>query len=328
MALPASVHEEPINAHAALTEPPVIDLHGLGVSFGRRQILKNLRGDLRGRAIGLLGPNGAGKTTLIHTLLGFHPPSTGTAQIFGLDITDEAKQIRSMIGYMPERDSFIAKMSAVHFVRLMGELSGLPSEAALERAHEALFYVGLGEARYRRLETYSLGMKQLAKLAQAIVHGPKLIFLDEPTNGLDPPARLRMIKLIREIRDSGKAHILLSSHLLLDVEECCDEILILRDGQIVVYCNLEEERKSNRKFLMLETRGDQEKFVKALDQLGCEYALTGDHRLKIVLQEGVEVRDLYRLADESKVQLRRLSYKRDSLEDIFLKAMENGYGGL
>ena len=328
MALPATVPEEPIKGQTALIEPPVIDLHGLSVSFGRRQILKNLRGDLRGKAIGLLGPNGAGKTTLIHTLLGFHQPSSGTAHIFGLDISDEAKKIRSLIGYMPERDSFIAKMSAVHFVRLMAELSGLPPEAALERAHEALFYVGLGEARYRRLETYSLGMKQLAKLAQAIVHGPKLIFLDEPTNGLDPPARLRMIKLIREIRDSGQAHIVLSSHLLVDVEECCDEILILRDGQIVVYCNLEEERKSNRKFLMLETRGDQEKFVKALAKLGCEYAISGDHRLKIVLQEGVEVRDLYRLADQEQVQLRRLSYKRDSLEDIFLKAMENGYGGL
>jgi ABC-2 type transport system ATP-binding protein len=312
----------------ALTEPPVIDLHGLSVSFGNRPILKNLRGDLRGKAIGLLGPNGAGKTTLIHTLLGFHAPSSGTAQIFGMDIIDQTKQIRSLIGYMPERDSFIAKMSAVHFVRLMAELSGLPSEAALERAHEALFYVGLGEARYRRLETYSLGMKQLAKLAQAIVHGPRLIFLDEPTNGLDPPARLRMIKLIREIRDSGHAHIVLSSHLLLDVEECCDEILILKDGQIAVYCNLEEERKSNRKFLMLETRGDQEKFVRSIQQLGCEYAISGDHRLKIVLQDGVEVRDLYRLAEEQQVQLRRLSYKRDSLEDIFLKAMENGYGGL
>src|SRR4029453_4701519 len=119
---------------------------------------------------GLLGPNGAGKTTLIHTLLGFHPTAAGTAQIFGYDILDQAKQIRSLVGYMPERDAFIAKMSAVHFVRLMGELSGLPSEAALERAHEALFYVGLGEARYRRLETYSLGMKQLANLAPAILH--------------------------------------------------------------------------------------------------------------------------------------------------------------
>jgi ABC-2 type transport system ATP-binding protein len=327
MALPASVPQEPVKAQTAPGEPPVIDLHGLSVSFGRRQILKNLRGDLRGKAIGLLGPNGAGKTTLIHTLLGFHPATAGTAQIFGHDIANEARQIKSLIGYMPERDSFIAKMNAVHFVRLMAELSGLPSEAALERAHEALFYVGLGEARYRRLETYSLGMKQLAKLAQAIVHGPRLIFLDEPTNGLDPPARLRMIKLIREIRDSGHAHIVLSSHLLLDVEECCDEILILRDGEIAVYCNLEEERKSNRKFLMLETRGDQEKFVKALAKLGCEYATSGG-RIKVVLQDGVEVRDLYRLAAEEQVQLRRLSYKRDSLEDIFLKAMENGNGGL
>src|ERR671913_1401675 len=291
MALPALVPEEPLTAESAPTEPPVIDLHGLSVSFGRRQILKNLRGDLRGKAIGLLGPNGAGKTTLIHTLLGFHQPSSGTAQIFGHDITTDANQIKSLIGYMPERDSFIAKMSAVHFVRLMGELSGLPAEAALERAHEALFYVGLGEARYRRLETYSLGMKQLAKLAQAIVHGPKLIFLDEPTNGLDPPARARMIRLIREIRDSGQANIVLSSHLLRDVEECCEEIVILKDGRLVVYCNLEEERKSNRKFLVLETRGDQARFAKAIADLGCEYALTGDHRLKVVLQEIVEVRD-------------------------------------
>jgi ABC-2 type transport system ATP-binding protein len=307
---------------------PVIDLNDLSVSFGGRPILQNLRGELRGRAIGLLGPNGAGKTTLIHTLLGFHQPTSGTAHIFGQDIITEAKRIRSLVGYMPERDSYIAKMSAVRFVRLMAELSGLPPEAALERAHEALFYVGLGEARYRSLDTYSLGMKQLAKLAQAIVHGPRLIFLDEPTNGLDPPARQRMIRLVREIRDSGKANIVLSSHLLRDVEECCEEILILKDGRLVVYCNLEEERKSNRKFLMLETRGDQEKFVEAVGALGCEYAVTGDHRVKLVLQSGVEVKDLYRIASEHDVQIRRLSYKRDSLEDIFLKAMEDTHGGL
>jgi ABC-2 type transport system ATP-binding protein len=305
---------------------PVIDLDGLSVNFGRRPILKGLRGELRGRAIGLLGPNGAGKTTLIHTLLGFHLPSSGTARVLGRDIRTDANQIKSFIGYMPERDSFIAKMSCVHFVRLMAELSGLPPSTALERAHEALFYVGLGEARYRNLETFSLGMKQLAKLAQAIVHGPKLIFLDEPTNGLDPPARLRMIKLIREIRDSGKANIVLSSHLLRDVEECCEEILILKDGCLAVYCDLEEERKANRKFLMLETRGDQKSFAEAVGALGCEYAITGDHRLKIILQDGTEIRDLYRLAAERQVQIRRLVYKRDSLEDIFLKAMENGSG--
>jgi ABC-2 type transport system ATP-binding protein len=304
--------------------PGVITLDGLSVSFGSRPILKNLNGELRGRSIGLLGPNGAGKTTLIHTLLGFHPPTSGTARIFGSDIRAEANQIKSLIGYMPERDSFIAKMSCIHFVRFMAELSGLPPAAALERAHEALFFVGLGEARYRNLDTYSLGMKQLAKLAQAIVHGPKLIFLDEPTNGLDPPARQRMIKMIREIRDSGQANIVLSSHLLRDVEECCEEILILKEGRLVVYCNLEEERKANKKFLMLETRGELKEFVAAVDALGCESAMTGDHRLKIILQGGAEIRDLYRLAGESKVQIRRLAFKRDSLEDIFLKAMEDG----
>jgi ABC-2 type transport system ATP-binding protein len=303
----------------------VIDLDGLGVTFGGRPILQDLRGALSGRAIGLLGPNGAGKTTLIHTLLGFHPASAGTARIFGQDISTDAKQIRALIGYMPERDSFIAKMTCVHFVRLMAELSGMPSDAALERAHESLFYVGLGEARYRTLDTYSLGMKQLAKLAQAIVHGPKLIILDEPTNGLDPPTRLRMIRLIREIRDSGEARIMLSSHLLRDVEECCDEILVLKDGRIAANCNLEEERKANRKFIELEMRGgDNRAFAEAIGSLGCEYAFTNERRLKLILPEGVEIRDLYKVAAGQSVQIRRLNFKRDSLEDIFLKAMEGG----
>ena len=304
--------------------PPVIDLQSLSVTFGGRPILRELNGQLRGRAIGLLGPNGAGKTTLIHTLLGFHAPSSGTATLFGRDIRGDANQIKNLVGYMPERDAFIAKMSCVHFVRYLAELSGLPPAAALERAHEALFFVGLGEARYRNLDTFSLGMKQLAKLAQAIVHGPKLIFLDEPTNGLDPPARTRMIKMIREIRDSGEANIVLSSHLLRDVEECCEEIVILKEGRLVTYCNLEEERRANKKFLMLETRGDLKPFVSAVNELDCEYALTGDHRVKLILQEQTDVRDIYRLAAQTNVQIRRLSYKRDSLEDIFLKAMENG----
>ena len=302
----------------------VISLDNLSVAFGGRPILKALQGDLRGRAIGLLGPNGAGKTTLIHTLLGFHPPSSGTARIFGRDIRGDANQIKRLIGYMPERDAFISKMSCIHFVRFMAELSGLPPGIALERAHEALFFVGLGEARYRNVDTFSLGMKQLAKLAQAIVHGPRLIFLDEPTNGLDPPARQRMIRMIREVRDSGQANIVLSSHLLRDVEECCEEIVILKEGRLVVYCNLEEERKANKKFLMLETRGELHKFVEGVGVMGCECATTSDHRLKIILQNGTEIRDLYKLAAGSQVQIRRLTYKRDSLEDIFLKAMENG----
>ncbi len=301
---------------------PIIELENLGIKFGSRQILDQLNVRLTGRAIGLLGPNGAGKTTLIHTLLGFHPPTSGTAKIFGRDISSEAKEIRGMIGFMPERDSFIANMTCIHFVRLMAELSGLPSEAALERAHEALFYVGLGEARYRELGSYSLGMKQLAKLAQAIVHGPKLIILDEPTNGLDPPARQRMIELIREIRDSRQAQVLLSSHLLHDVEECCEEILIMKNGRIAAHHDLEAERKANRKFIEMETRGNQIAFAEAVEKLGCEYAITSKQRIKLIMDEQVEVRDLYRLAAASELQIRSLNYKRDSLEDIFLKAME------
>src|SRR5215475_15391070 len=235
---------------------PIIELDQLRIEFGRRRILHDIKGALQGRCIGLLGPNGAGKTTLIHTLLGFHKPASGTARIFGRDIRTEIKEIRTHVGYMPERDAFIANQTCVHFVRLMGELSGLPSGHALERAHEALFYVGLGEARYRPVGTYSLGMKQLAKLAQALAHGPRVLFLDEPTNGLDPPARERMLELIRDIRDTGEVHVVLSSHLLRDVEECCEEVLVLKQGTIATYCNLEEERRANRKFLELEIRGD------------------------------------------------------------------------
>src|SRR6202789_3693372 len=178
----------------------VIDLEGLEVRLGNRTVLNGLTGALQGQVIGLLGPNGAGKSTLINTLLGCHRPSRGSARVFGLDTHRDRSQIRAGIGYMPENDSFIGNMSGVHFVRYMAELSGLPPEEALERAHEALFYVGLGEVRYRKVNSYSLGMKQRIKLSQALPPGPKLLILDEPTNGLDPMARLRMIQVIKEIR--------------------------------------------------------------------------------------------------------------------------------
>ena len=300
----------------------IVELEGLSVRFGGRPILVDLRASLSGSCIGLLGPNGAGKTTLIHTLLGFHPPAAGGARVLGKDILRQPKTARSLIGYMPERDSFIAGMTGVRFVRLMAELSGLPSKQALERTHEALFYVGLGEARYRKLETYSFGMKQLAKLAQALVHGPRLLFLDEPTNGLDPPARRRMLDLIRDVRDSGQASIILSSHLLRDVEECCDEVLVLKEGRIATYCNLAEERLARRRLLELEIHGDQEAFIQELHRLGIESALQNKRRLKIVLPENLEVADLYRIAASRELQIRRLYPRRDSLEDIFLKAME------
>ena len=226
-----------------------------------------------------------------------------------------------LVGYMPENDSFIAGMTAVRMVRLMAEISGLPHREALERSHEALFYVGLGEARYRPMDGFSLGMKQMAKLAQAIVHGPRLIFLDEPTNGLDPPHRRRMIRMIKEIRDTGDVHIVLSSHLLRDVEECCDEVLILKDGKIAKYCNLEEERQANLKFIEVETGEEHDGFIEGIRALGCEYSQVKKRRVKLIMPEGIEISDLYRIAAERKIQIRRLDYKRDSLDDIFQEAM-------
>jgi ABC-2 type transport system ATP-binding protein len=301
----------------------VLELDGLGVRFGQRDILQDLRVSLSGRTVGLLGPNGAGKSTLIQTLVGFCLPSSGTARVLGYDIRRDLPRIRSLIGYMPENDTFIGNMTAVSCVRMMGELSGLPPDAALERAHEALFYVGLGEARYRLLGTYSLGMKQLAKLAQAIVHGPKLLILDEPTNGLDPPARQRMIRLIQEMRDSGEMRLLICSHLLRDVEETCEEVLILKQGRIVQSCNLEEERRANKRFVELEAYGHHHGFADAMAALGCECSHLGLGRFRMVLPDGFELREIYRWASGRDVQLRRLNYRRDTLEEIFMKAMAN-----
>jgi ABC-2 type transport system ATP-binding protein len=300
--------------------PPVIELDNLQVQLGTRIILDRLTGSLSGRCIGLLGPNGSGKSTLINTLLGFYKPLSGSVRIFGQDVQQHLRDLRARIGYMPESDAFIADMSGVRFVRYMAELSGLPPDIAMERAHEAFFYVGLGEARYRKVGTYSLGMKQLAKLAQAIAHGPQLIMLDEPTNGLDPEARQRMLQLVREIRDTGEVTVLISSHLLRDIEECCDEVIILKQGRIAALCNLEEERKANLKFLEMEV-SNENGFLTAVRDLGCECASFGAGRIKLVLPDNIEVRQLYRIAGEHSVQIRRMNYRRDSLEDIFLKAM-------
>jgi ABC-2 type transport system ATP-binding protein len=306
----------------------LVELDGLEVRFGARTILKGLTARLSGRSIGLLGPNGAGKTTLLHTLLGFHPPAAGRARLLGLDITTETTAIRERTGYMPENDAFVAGWSAVRLTTMLGELAGLPAHAALERAHEALTWAGLGEARYRPVGTYSLGMRQMAKLAQAVVAGPKLLILDEPTNGMDPPVRRRMISLIKEIRDSGATRVILSSHLLADVEECCDEALILKDGEVASTCDLEAERRTNKKFIELEVAGDAAPLVELARERGFECAVGVGGRVKMILPEGVEVADLYAVAARHDMEIRRLSSKRDSLQEIFLRAMEGSHGRL
>jgi ABC-2 type transport system ATP-binding protein len=302
---------------------PVVELENLKVTLGRREILHGITCRLgvsgTGKAVGLLGPNGAGKSTLILTLLGFLRPSAGRARILGLDC--RSNMDRSRIGYMPENDSFIGEMTAVTFLRQMAELSGLPSKAALEKAHEVLFHVGLGEARYRELRTYSYGMKQMAKLAQAIVHGPELVVLDEPTNGLDPAARRRMLKLVAEMKEEQGMNVLVCSHLLRDIEQVCDEAVILKDGMLVHHCNLEEERRSNKSFVELEVSGDDRNLRMALPEIGAEGVSEGGGRWRIVLPAGVEVEAIWGLTERQHLLVRKLTHRRDTLEEIFLKAM-------
>ena len=304
---------------------PVVELEDLRVKLGRREILRGISCRLgasgTGKAVGLLGPNGAGKSTLIQTLLGFIRPSGGRARILGLDCQRSSGAARARVGYMPENDSFIGEMTAVAFLRQFAELSGLPPNAALEKAHEVLFHVGLGEARYRELRTYSYGMKQMAKLAQAIVHGPELVVLDEPTNGLDPAARRRMLALITDMKETQGMSVLICSHLLRDIEQVCDEAVILKDGAIVHQCNLEEDRRSNKRFVELEVTGDDRHLRAALPEIGADGVPEGDGRWRIVLPVGVELDAIWALAARQNLLVRKLTHRRDSLEEIFLKAM-------
>src|SRR5438094_7701000 len=202
----------------------VATISNLTVKYGNKTAVSDLTVDVPEGCVGLLGPNGAGKTTLIKTLLGFLKPASGGGSVLGLDVGTAGLRIRQKIGLMPEIDCHIPGMNAVTFVAYAGELSGMPGSQAMARAHETLEYCGLGEARYRNVETYSTGMKQRVKLAQALIHGPRLLFLDEPTNGLDPAGRDDMLELVRDISHGKGVNVIVSSHLLPDIHRKCDYV--------------------------------------------------------------------------------------------------------
>src|SRR6266436_802469 len=211
---------------------PVVTLEGLTVTYGKNRALREVTSSFAAGAVGLLGPNGAGKSTMLKALLGFIVPERGRLRVLGLDVAQSPLDIRARVGYMPETDAHIPGMTAVTFVAYCGELAGLPRVDAMQRAHEVLFYVGRGEARYRNVETYSTGMKQRIKLAQALVHDPDLLFLDEPTNGMDPKGRDEMLELVHDLAHNKGVNLLLSSHLLPDVEYTCDHVVVLDKGAI------------------------------------------------------------------------------------------------
>ena len=211
----------------------VIITDNLTKRFPRVTALDRLTVDVQPGVVGLVGANGAGKSTLIKILLGLAPATEGTARVLGLDVATEGAAIRERVGYMPEHDCLPPDVSATEFVVHMARMSGLPPTAARERTADTLRHVGLYEERYRPIGTYSTGMKQRVKLAQALVHDPRLVLLDEPTNGLDPAGRDEMLELIRRVHSDFGISVLVTSHLLGELERTCDHVVVVDGGKLL-----------------------------------------------------------------------------------------------
>jgi len=299
----------------------ITEVKNISYSYGKILALDNVNIEIPEGAIGLLGPNGAGKSTLIRILLGFLPPDKGTGQVLGYDIRNQQKEIRKYVGYMPEDDCFIPGMDAVTFTSFLGELSGMPKQEAMKRAHEVLFYVGLEESRYRKVETYSGGMKQRLKLAQAVVHDPKLIFLDEPTSGLDPSGRKEILELIMDISSKKDIHVLISSHILPDIESACSHVVILSEGKLAAQGTISELKQIKYSLYEMKIYGDDKEYLKKLEKLGCKINRAEDKIIKIYMPPKKNYMELFKLAVDENVQIRHFVKSQTSLEDLFAKAV-------
>lgn len=300
-----------------------IHLEHLNVKLGSKQILFDLSVEMPPCAIGLLGPNGAGKSTLLKTLMGFISPAGGSIRVFGMEPRVEGPAVRQVIGYMPEEDTYIAGMSAVEFVTYCGLLCGLPPREAKLRAHQSLHYCGLGEARYRKIDTYSTGMRQRIKLAQALVHDPKLLFLDEPTNGLDPQGRKDMLELIKDVSHNKGISVILSSHLLPDVEEVCDSVMVLFKGKLAKTGKINDLKKLAQTVYEVGFRGDTDWFMKALRRINahCEPSRkNGLYRVTFSEEKGADA--VFSAAKEAGVQIRHLAREELTLQQIFSSAIQ------
>ncbi len=301
--------------------PPVVQARGLVKDYGPIRALGPINVDVPAGAVGLLGPNGAGKTTLIKTLLGLVPVTEGEATVLGLQVGHQSLDIRQRVGYMPELDAQILNMSGFQYVAYAGELSGLPRRDAIQRAHEVLNFVGLTEERYRPVETYSTGMRQRAKLAQAIVHDPKLVFLDEPTNGLDPKGRDEMLDLVRDICYKQNISVILSSHLLPDVEYVCKSVVVLNKGQVAAAGPIEQLKERDFTIYEVRLKGDGAQFVPLLKRAGCGVEEHDGGMIRVTLPKGKDTKVILRAATQTHVQIRHLVPARNTLEDVFLETV-------
>ena len=299
----------------------VVTLRSVSVAYGRNFALRDVTASFGSGAVGLLGPNGAGKSTMIKSLLGFIAPTSGTMRVLGLDVAESPLEIRARIGYMPENDAHTPGMSAVAFVGYCGELAGLKPVDAMQRAHEVLYYVGLGEARYRNVETYSTGMKQRIKLAQALVHDPDLLFLDEPTNGMDPKGREEMLELIRDLGHNKGMNLILCSHLLPDVEYCCDHVVVMDKGRIAAAGPIAELKGPGGRVFEVRAKSGHDRLVAACRSAGFECHETDEDVMRVFVPEGLGARDVFALAAREGLQLRHLRPSLPTLEDVFAKAV-------
>jgi ABC-2 type transport system ATP-binding protein len=298
-----------------------IELKNIHFSYGKVKALEGIDLSLSEGAVGLLGPNGAGKSTLLRILLGFLAPDRGEGRVLGYDIKQEQSFIRRYVGYMPEDDCLIPGMDAVSFTSYFGELSGMPRQEAMKRAHEVLFYVGLGESRYRLLETYSAGMKQRLKLAQAIVHDPKLLFLDEPTSNLDPQGRKEILELIVDITSKRDIQVLISSHILPDIESTCSYVVILNKGRLAAQGKISELKEITYRLYEIKVKGDAESFLEKLKRMGCKVDETEDRLIKVYMPSHQDLMEIFRVALKEKIQIRHFVKSQTSLEDLFAKTV-------
>jgi ABC-2 type transport system ATP-binding protein len=302
----------------------VVTLDAVTVTFGTTAALTDVTASFADGAVGLLGPNGAGKSTLLKSLLGFIKPVRGQMHVLGFDVARSPLDIRARVGYMPESDAYVPGMNAVTFVAYCGELAGLSRTDAIQRAHEMLFYVGLGEARYRNVETYSTGMKQRIKLAQALVHDPDLLFLDEPTNGMDPKGRDEMLELVRDLGHNKGVHVILSSHLLPDVEYACDHVVVMDRGRVAVQGSIDALKQPRGQVFELRVKTRSAELTPFLDRLraaGLDCHATDEDVMRVFVPGDGGARELFALAAAERAQVRHLRPSVPTLEDVFARAL-------
>ncbi len=299
---------------------PIIETHGLTKLYGAQRALDDVTVSVPPGTIGLLGPNGAGKTTFLKCLLNLEVPTAGTARVLGVNITAQNRESRERVGYGPERDCHIPGMAGCEYVTYCGQLSGMSFQAARQRAHEMLDLVGMGQERYRSVDTYSTGMRQRAKLAQALVHDPKLIILDEPTNGLDPSGREHILRLIGTLWKEHGISVIVSSHLLHDVERICDRVLIIANGRIVEHASMAELQKKRKRVIELSPAGAIDRYEAALRASGHRVEHLSNGRLRV---ESVEedIGWLLKLMREHALPPADIFASPDSLHGLFLQAL-------